>query len=121
MMKSLRFIAALALLGPFGITGVPGAMAGISIVVVRNTTSYTMSEFYLSPSTAAGWDTTNNLLLALPILPGQTGLIDISALVSGLDGNACKYDLMGVLYGAAQFAYKYQVDVCDGATWTITP
>jgi len=120
MMKSLRFIAALALLGPFGITGVPGAMAGISIVVVRNTTSYTMSEFYLSPSTAAGWDT-NNLLLALPILPGQTGLIDISALVSGLDGNACKYDLMGVLYGAAQFAYKYQVDVCDGATWTITP
>jgi len=120
-MKSLRLIAALALLGLCGITGVPGAMAGISIVVVRNTTSYTMSEFYLSPSTAAGWDTTNNLIVGLPILPGQTGLIDISALVSGLDDSACNYDLMGVLYGAAQFAYKYQVNVCNGASWTITP
>jgi hypothetical protein len=121
MMKSLRLIAALALLGPFGITGVPSAIADITNIVVKNTTSYTMSEFYMSPSSASAWDTTNNLITLLPILPGQTGLINISALVSGLDGSACKYDLMGVLYGAAQFAYKYQVDVCDGATWTITP
>jgi hypothetical protein len=121
MMKSLRFIAALGLLVPFGIAGVTSAIAGNASVVVTNTTSYTMSEFYTSPSDASAWDTTNNLITGQTILPGQTTTINISNVNGNGDGDStCNYDLMAVLYGAAQFAYKYQVDVCNEASWTIT-
>jgi hypothetical protein len=120
MMKSLRLLAALALLVPFGIAGVTSAIAGLNSVVVTNTTSYTMTEFYTSPSDASAWDTTNNLITGISILPGQTTTINILNGIGNGNGR-CNYDLMAVLYGAAQFAYKYQVDVCNGASWTITP
>jgi hypothetical protein len=123
MMKSLRLLAALTLLlVTFGIAGVTNAIAALNTIVVTNTTSYTMTEFYTSPSDASAWDTTNNLLTGLSILPGQTTTINILNGIGNGNGNGrCNYDLMAVLYGAAQFAYQYQVDVCNGATWTITP
>lgn len=118
-MKSLRILTALALIGLGGIFGITSARADvIATITVKNTTAYTLSEFYLSRSDATAWDTTTNLIAGLPILPGQTGLVNVTLKDNG---GACDYDLMGVLYGAAQFAYDYQVHICTGATWTITP
>ena len=121
-MKSLRILTALVLLGLGASIAATCASAAVTATItVTNTTTYTMSEFYLSSSDAADWDTTTNLIAGLPILPGQSGTINVSLKNNGDDHGACNYDLMGVLYGAAQFAYQYQVDVCAGPTWTITP
>jgi hypothetical protein len=123
-MKLLRLLMALLVL--LSAAGVKSAIAGgVQIITVTNNTTYTMSEFYASPSDSSAWDTTNNLLAGLTILPGQTSTI--SVLAGNGNGNGagsgdeCDYDLMAVLYGAAQFAYRYQVDACSGATWTISP
>jgi hypothetical protein len=117
-MRLLRLLLTLLVL--FSMAGVTSAIAGgPNIVVVTNSTSYTMSEFYVSPSDNSTFDTTNNLISGQTILPGQTTTIDVSSVVSNHDG--CSYDLMGVLYGATQYAYRYRVDPCDGAIWTITP
>jgi hypothetical protein len=32
----------------------------------------------------------------------------------------CHYDVMGVLYGVAQYAYQYEIDACDGGRWNIS-
>ncbi|MBF6561217.1 MAG: hypothetical protein IVW56_13080 [Candidatus Binataceae bacterium] len=97
--------------------GVRGAIASTKSVVVTNTTSYTMSEFYASVTGASTWDTTNNLIAGQTISPGQT----ITISIPDVSGAGCNYDLMAVLYGAAQFAYQYQVDACDAGSWTIKP
>jgi hypothetical protein len=83
-------------------------------VSVTNNTSYTMSEFYASASDNSSWSTDTNLLAGQTIAPGQTATIVIS------DGLAtCRYDLMAVLYGAAQHAYQYRVNACRGGSWTL--
>jgi hypothetical protein len=120
MMKSSRLLMALTLFVSCGMAGVTSALAGTSSIVVTNTTSYTMNEFYVSSSAASAWDTTNNLITGSPIAPGQTATISVNT-DNGNGDDSCNYDLMGVLFGAAQFAYKYQVNVCDSASWTITP
>lgn len=117
-MRSLRLLSALLLL--FSMAGVTSAIAGANVVVVTNSTSYTMSEFYVSPSDASTWDTTNNLITGTTILPGQTSTIDVTNVLKANPGD-CNYDLMGVLYGATQFAYKYRVDACEGDSWNIVP
>jgi hypothetical protein len=79
-------------------------------------TSYTLNELYASASDNADWDTTNNLLAGRIVGPGQQTTVSIA------DGSpACSYDLMGVLYGASQYAYQYQVNTCSGAVWSIAP
>jgi hypothetical protein len=99
-------------------SGVPSAVAdNAKNVTVTNNTTYTMSEFYASSSENAAWDTSNNLLAGQTIGPGQATTIIIA---DGLD--ECTYDLMAVLYGAAEHAYQYQVNTCNGdsAHWTIS-
>lgn len=94
----------------------PGAFAdGAKTVTVINNTSYTMNEFYASPSVDSSWDTSTNLFAGQTIAPGQTTTITIA---DGLDH--CHYDLMGVLYGAAEHAYQYQVNACEGESWTVS-
>ena len=84
-------------------------------VTVVNHTQYTVNELYASDSDNSSWDTNNNLLAGNAIGAGQQTTVTIP------DGSGqCHYDLMGILYGAAQYAYQYQVDACDAATWTIS-
>jgi len=113
-MKSLRYFSVLLVL--FAMTSVPHAVASSSkTVTVTNNTSYTMSEFYASASADSAWDTSNNLLAGQTVAPGQSTTITIA------DGeDHCHYDLMAVLYGAAEHAYQYGVDACEGGTWTIS-
>jgi hypothetical protein len=115
-MKSLKYLSVLLVLS--AVTNVPNTMAGSSKnVTVTNNTTYTMSEFYASSSDAGAWDTTNNLLAGQTVAPGQATTITIA---DGLD--ECTYDLMAVLYGAAEHAYQYQVNTCDGdsAHWSVS-
>ena len=98
------------------VTGVSSAIADTSkTVTVTNNTGYTMTQFYVSASSSSGWNTTQNLLAGQTLAPGQQTTISIN------DGSGnCLYDLMAVLFGAAQYAYSYSVDMCDGGTWTIS-
>lgn len=115
-MKSLRFSTTLLIflsLTAFGSTTF-GDPPGKSVMVTNNT-SYTLSGFFASPSDSDGWDTTNNLLAGNTVAPGQTTSIVIPDALA-----ECTYDLMGVLFGAAQYAYQYQVNACGGGTWNIS-
>jgi len=113
-MKLLRYLPMVLILS--GVTGVTRAIADNSnSVVVINNTSYTLTEFYASDSDSASWDTSNNLLSGQSVGPGQQATINIDG-----DGDHCAHDLMAVLYGAAQHAYQYEVDTCDGGSWSIT-
>jgi hypothetical protein len=112
-MKSLKFICATLIL--FSLTRIPFAFASQGSVVVTNNTNYTMTEFYASPSDASSWSTTSNLFSGQSLAPGQQTTISIDTTSGG-----CTYDLMAVLYGAAQYAYTYQVNVCSGGAWSIS-
>src|SRR5208337_2306413 len=98
-MKSSRYLLVFLLL--FAIAGFAGSSlaTGPKTVVVTNNTAYTVNAFYASPSDASGWDTTNNLLAGLMIVPGQATTVTIADSLS-----ECTYDLMAILYGAAQYA-----------------
>jgi hypothetical protein len=117
-MKSMCEIAALIVL--LSITGVTSAFADSSVTVTNNTT-YTLTQLYMSPSSSSTWTTTTNLLAGgLTIVPGAQLTIPLAG-ISGGDDDACKYDLMGVLYGATQHAYGYSINMCDGGgNWTIS-
>jgi hypothetical protein len=123
-MKSMCEIAALIVL--LSITSVTTAFADNS-VTVTNSTSYTLTQLYASPSSASSWDTTSNLLAGgLTVLPGAQLTISIGSGGNGNgngggeDGDSCNYDLMGILYGAKQYAYSYSVNTCSGGNWTIS-
>ena len=114
-MRLFRFATVLAMLAFLG--GSPKiSLADFHSkqVIVTNSTVYTMTEFYASPSANSSWDTTTNLLLGQSIAPGQTSTITIS---DGIDH--CHYDLMAVLYGNAEYAYTYEVNTCAGGTWNV--
>ena len=112
-MKSMRNIVAVLVL--FSITGATTARADSKGITVTNNTSYTMTEFYASPTSASAFDTSTNLYSGKSLAPGQQATINIS------DGSEnCQYDLMAVLYGATQYAYSYSVNSCTGnANWSI--
>ena len=113
-MKNRRYIVASVLL--VGILGTGHANAdSTKKVVIVNNTQYTVNELYASGSDSSNWDTTNNLLTGLTIGAGQQSTVN----VPDVEGQ-CDYDLMAVLYGAAQHAYQYQVNACNGDTWTIS-
>jgi hypothetical protein len=115
-MKSLRYLTALVVL--FGVIGVTTtAPADTKLIVVTNSTSYTLTAMYASPSAwTSDWNTSTNLLSpGQTIAPGQTTPVTIS---DGVDH--CHYDVMGVLYGVAQYAYQYEIDACDGGRWNIS-
>jgi len=113
-MKSMRYIAAMIVL--FSIIGVTAAIAGTQkSVIVTNNTSYTLTEFYASASSASTWNTSENLFAGQTLAPGQQATININ------DGTQnCTYDLMAVLYGATQYTYSYSVNTCSGGSWTIS-
>ena len=113
-MKSLRLPAALLIL--FSLTAVASnTLADNRNVVVTNNTSYTMTEFYASASSASTWNTSENLFAGQTLAPGQQATININ------DGTQnCTYDLMAVLYGATQYTYSYSVNTCSGGSWTIS-
>ncbi len=110
-MKSLRYLAALVFI--FSITGVASRALATQAVAVTNSTAYTLTAFYASPSENSSWDMGDNLLEGQTLAPGQTSNITIP-------GHECNYDLMGILYGAAQYAYQYQINACGGGTWNIS-
>ena len=113
-MKNRRYIVASVLL--VGILGAGHANAdSTKKVVIVNNTQYTVNELYASGSDSSNWDTTNNLLTGLTIGAGQQSTVN----VPDVEGQ-CDYDLMAVLYGAAQHAYQYQVNACNNDTWTIS-
>lgn len=113
-MKSFKYLPVLLL---FTMASVSSAFAdNAKMVVVTNNTTYTMSEFYASDSERSAWDTTNNLLAGQTVAPGQSTTITIAD-----DSDECTYDLMAVLYGAAEHAYQYQVYTCNGSSahWNV--
>ena len=111
-MKALRYLSPLLVFLCFGTKAIA---TGTKSVQITNNTSYTMTEFYASDVNNATWDTTSNLLSGQTVAPGQQATVDIN------DGTGtCSYDLMGVLYGAEQHAYTYDVDACNTGQWTIT-
>ena len=113
-MKSLRHMSVLLVL--FTTISVPRAIAdGHKNVVVTNSTTYMMTEFYASPTANTDWDTSNNLLAGQSIGAGQVTTIPIA---DGLEH--CHYDLMAVLYGEAEHAYQYDIDTCHGGTWNVS-
>ena len=115
-MKSVRYLSALfALAGVIGAAG--AALADPKTVVLTNNTSYALNSLYASPSDDSSWNMANNLLNpGQTISPGQTASVTFDD-----DTGHCHYDLMAILYGAAQFAYQYEVDVCEGGYWYISP
>ena len=117
-MKSICEIAALIVL--LSITGVTNALAGGSNnVTVINSTNYTLTQLYASPSSSSSWDTTTNLLTGgLTLTPGAQTTINVGG-SGGEEDDSCNYDLMGILYGADQYAYTYSVNACQGGSWTI--
>ena len=124
-MKSICEIAALITL--LSITAVTTAFADGNSLTVTNSTSYTLTQLYASPSSASDFDTSTNLLTGgATVLPGAQLTIPVGSGVGngsggGEDGASCTYDLMGVLYGATQHAYTYSVNLCDGGgNWTIS-
>ncbi len=111
-MKPIKFVSVLLLTVcmNFG-----NAIAASNVTVqVTNGTQYTMTQFYASASDATGWDMTNNLIAGQSLAPGQSMTINVGS------ADDCTFDLMAVLYGAAQYAYKYTVNPCNGGSWTIT-
>ena len=119
-MKSTLSLA--AFLALFSLTGLIPAFAdqGANSVVVVNNTSYSIYELYASSSSAASWDASSNLLGSQGIAPGQQVTVNIPSSGWWDSGDACSYDLMAVLYGTQQYGYQYSVNVCGGASWTIT-
>jgi hypothetical protein len=114
-MKRLRYLcASVALCSLIGASST-FAIADSNNVTVVNSTPYTLTAFYASSSDAAGWDMTNNLIAGQSVGPGGQTVIPIDR------GNGCQVDLMGILDGASQAAYDYQVNACDNGNWTITP
>ena len=113
MKRVSYFLALLPLITMIAATSAT-ADSGKTVVVVNNT-PYTVNEFYASGSDSSSWDTTNNLLAGQTVAPGQQTTVNIAD-----TGSECDYDLMAVLYGAAQHAYQYQVNACSGGTWTIS-
>ncbi len=118
-MKLVRYPSILVVF--VGITSATSAFAyHVKNVVVVNSTSYAIYEIYASPSDASGWDTSNNLVAGQPIAPGQQATLTVPSGDYSVDpGYRCQSDLMAVLYGSAQYAYQYQVNVCHGPTWTV--
>jgi hypothetical protein len=114
-MKPLRyFIAPFVLFSMIGVATANASQA--KSMVVTNSTSYTVNEFYASASDSSAWDTSNNILAGQTVGPGQQLTVNIP------DGSEnCDYDVMAVLYGAAQHAYQYRVNACRGDSWTINP
>jgi len=115
-MKSLKYLP--IMLALLATVGAPSAVADqTKQVQVTNNTSYNLYEFYASPTANSEWDTSNNLLAGQPLAPGQSTNVTIA---DGTDH--CHYDLMGVLYGSAEYAYTYDVETCDGdsAQWNIS-
>jgi hypothetical protein len=111
-MKSVRFASVLLLAVCMNLGN---AYATNNVTVqVTNGTQYTMTQFYASASDATAWNMTNNLIAGQSLAPGQSMTINIGS------ADNCTFDLMAVLYGAAQYAYKYTVNPCNGGTWTIT-
>ena len=106
-MKSTRCLTALLVL--FSMIGVSSGDAnqGKSVILTNNT-SYTVNEFYASASDSSAWDTSNNILTGQTVGPGQQTTITIPDA-----SDTCDYDLMAVLYGAAQHAYQYQINACQ--------
>ena len=115
-MKGKYLTAAIGLLL---MTGASAAIAdNTKQVTLSNNTSYSMTEFYVSPSdSSSDWNTDNNLLGGQIIAPGNSLTVTVA---DGLD--ECTYDFMGVLYGVAEHAYQYQINICDGnsANWNVT-
>ncbi len=112
-MKSLKYLP--VLLGLSFMFLIPAAIAdGAKSVIVTNNTSFTITEFYASPSVNTSWDGSSNLIAGQTIAPGQTTTITIA---DGIDH--CHYDLMGILYGSAEHAYQYEVNACAGGSWTV--
>jgi hypothetical protein len=114
-MKSLRYLS--ASLAFWGLIG--GSSAFANSVTVVNATSYTLVDLYGSSSDAAGWDQTLNMIPGHTVAPG--GQITVPIGFGGGDEGDCHYDFMAVLDGASQAAYQYEVNGCNGDTWTITP
>jgi hypothetical protein len=114
-MKTMHYFFAASLLCGALAAGTARADPPGKTVTVVNNTQYTVNELYASESDDSSWDTSNNLLAGNAIGAGQQTTVTIPD-ASG----QCQYDLMGILYGAAQYAYQYQVDACDAATWTIS-
>jgi len=116
-MKFLKFMPPIVIV--IALAAVPTAMANqTKNITITNNTTYTMTELYASSSYhATDWTGSSNLLSGQSIAPGQSTTLSIS------DGtNYCHYDFMGVLYGAAQSAYQYMINTCDGdsAKWSVT-
>src|SRR5208337_5088130 len=107
-MKPLRYLFAILVI--FGVTRATSALAhGSKSVVVTNNTAYTMTNFYASPSSSSDWSSSTDLLAGQTLAPGQQTTFNIN------DGtHHCHYDLMAILYGAAQYAYQYEVNACHG-------
>jgi hypothetical protein len=117
-MKKLSSLPLLLLL--LATSSGPGALAGqAKTVTVINNTSYAMNEFYASSSGAADWNLDHNLLAGQTLASGQSITFTL-ATGGGGDSGSCDYDLMAVLYGAAEHAYAYQVNACSNGTWTIS-
>jgi hypothetical protein len=120
-MKSICEIAALFVV--FSIATVTPAFAGTTkSVTVTNNTTYTLSQLFASSSDASDWSGAANLLTSGQTLgPGQQATFTIST-SGGNDDDSCNYDLMGVLYGATQYAYTYSLNTCSdgGSSWNIT-
>ena len=113
-MKSMQYLSALLVLLIPCVASEAFASGGKTVLVTNNT-SYTINEFYASPSNADGWDTGTNLIAGQSVAPGQAVTVTVA---DGRDD--CTYDLMAILYGAAQYAYEYGVDTCSGGVWSIT-
>jgi len=115
-MKSVRFLPPVIILIALAYVPIAVADQGKNITVTNNTT-YTLTELYASSTYhSSDWSSSSNLLTS-SIAPGQSSTIPIS---DGTD--YCHYDFMGVLYGAAQYAYQYAINTCDpnNSNWSIT-
>ncbi len=120
-MKKIGYLLATSVFS--GLLAASGALAaGVKSIVVVNSTSYTLDSLFVSPSSAqADWviSVNTNLLSLVPglqsVAPGGQVNVPIAD-----DTTECLYDVMAILDGDNNYGYQYQVNACNGDTWTIS-
>jgi hypothetical protein len=111
-MKNIsRFVAATALALPLAVGTTLSAQAESASFILRNSSGYTLSRFYASPTYLSSWEYD---ILGSNVLPSGR---DVRVRIN--DGRStCWYDFMSV-FSDGEKVVKRQINICKLGRYTI--